>query len=177
MVCDYCEIVRKKTDAEIIYEDDKAVGIIKEIAASPGQICLMPKDHYAILELVPDSLLAHLFKIANKLSMAVFSSLGIQGTNLIIQNGTAAGQQVPHFCIEIIPRKEGDSLNFQWKTKQLLEEEMDTAYLILKEEGDRLVINSQKEEKKMIVKENNTKRLEKKEGEENYLLKQLDRVP
>ena len=133
MKCDYCEIGKGKIPSEVVYEDDSIVAVISETAASPGQISIFPKEHYTILELVPDLLVDHIFRVVNKLSTIVFETLGVQGTNIIVQNGISAGQGVPHFCVNIIPRREGDVLNFQWKPKQLMEEEMDTAYLVLKE--------------------------------------------
>lgn len=177
MNCEFCEIARKKIKAEIVYEDEVVVALVKDLAVFPGQIIIFPKEHYTILELVPDSIIHRLFTVANQLSMALFESLGVQGTNLIVENGTAAGQKVPHFSINVIPRKEGDQLNLQWKTKQLLEEEMDTAYLILKEEGDKLVIAKEKKKEEIIIQGNKTKIVVEKEGENNYLLKQLRRVP
>lgn len=176
MKCDYCEIAGKKVRAEVVYEDDKIMAVVKDMAAFPGQICVFPKGHHTILELVPDSLVDHLFKVVNKLGMAVFEGLGVQGTNIIVQNGTAAGQTVPHFCIEIIPRKERDGLNFQWKTKQLMEEEMGTAYLTLKEEGEKIVVGVE-EKKEEVFHDKRTEMVVEKEDEENYLVKQLRRRP
>lgn len=176
MKCDYCEIVKGKTKAEVIYEDDMMMAVIKDMAVFPGQICIFPKEHYTILELIPDPLVDHLFKVTNKIGIAVFESLGVQGTNIVVQNGTAAGQTIPHFCINIIPRKERDGLNLQWKTKQLMEEEMDTAYLMLKEEGEQLVVGVD-EKKEQVFSDKKTEMIVEKEGEENYMVKQLRRKP
>lgn len=177
MKCDYCEIIRKRIKAEIVYEDEEVMAFVKDFGTFPGQVCLVPKEHYTILELVPEGVAKHLFQAANKLSVAIFESLGVQGTNIIIQNGTAAGQKIPHLGIEIIPRREGDGLNFQWKTKQLLEEEMDTAYLMLKEEGEKIIIGAEEKKKKEVFHDEKTEMVVEKEGEENYLLKQLRRMP
>ncbi len=176
MKCDYCEVAKKKIKAEVVYEDDKVIAVVKDMAALSGQICVFPKEHYTILELVPDSLVDHLFKIVNKLGIAVFESLGVQGTNIVVQNGITAGQKVPHFCVDIIPRREGDGLNVQWKPKQLMEEEMDTAHVMLKEEGESLVvgIDGKKEE---VFHDKKTEMIVEKEGEDNYMVKQLRRMP
>lgn len=173
--CDYCEIAKKKIKSEIVFEDDKLIAVVKDLAASPGQLSLFPKEHYTILELVPDSVVDHLFKIANKLSIALFESLGIQGTNILVQNGTAAGQKTPHFAVDIIPRKEGDNLNLEWKPKQLLEEEMDTAFVALKEEGEQIAIGQ--EPKEETFHDEKTEMIVEKDDEENYMLKQLKRKP
>jgi histidine triad (HIT) family protein len=175
MKCDYCEIVKRKVKAEVVYEDDKVMAIVKDLAAFPGQICVFPKEHYTILEMVPDAIVNHLFKIVNKLGIAIFEGLGVQGTNIVVQNGTAAGQTTPHFCVDIIPRRERDGLDFQWKIKQLMEEETDTAYLMLKEEGEKLIVGVDVKEE--VFHDDKTEMITEKEGEENYMVKQLKRMP
>lgn len=176
MKCDYCEIAKKKLKSEIVYEDNQIIAVVKDLAAIPGQICVFPKEHYTIIEFVPNDVINHLFRVVNKVSVALFETLGIQGTNIIVQNGTAAGQKVPHFCVEVIPRKENDGLNLDWKAKQFMEDEMDTAYLLLKEEGEQLVV-ALEEKKEIVIKDKKTEVVLEKEGEDNYLLKQLKRVP
>ena len=177
MNCDYCEISRKKVKSEIVYEDDLIIGVVKDMATFPGQISLFPKEHYTIIELVPNPVVDRIFQIANKISIALFESLGVQGTNIIVQNGTAAGQKVPHFSVDVVPRKDGDNLNFQWKTKQLMDDEMDTAYLMLKEEGDRLFIDKEPKKEEIKIQDAKTEMILEKEGKDNYLLKQLNRRP
>lgn len=177
MKCDYCEIAQKKVKSAIVYEDEEIIAVIKDLAASPGQVCLMPKKHYTILEMVPDFLVSRLFKIAKKISVAVFEGLGAQGTNLIVQNGTGAGQEIPHFGIEIIPRREGDGLNFQWKTLSLMDEEKETAYLMLKEEGEKIAIAPEEEKREEVFSEGKLEMVVEKEDDENYLVKQLRRLP
>jgi histidine triad (HIT) family protein len=175
MKCDYCEIAKGKIKAELIYEDKLVMAVVKDLAILPGQICVFPKEHYTIIELAPDKLVNHLFKVVNKIGIAVFESLGVQGTNILVQNGTSAGQEVPHLCVEIIPRKEGDGLNLDWKPKQLMEEEMDTAYLMLKEEGEKIVIRAEANEE--TFHDEKTEMIAEKEGKDNYMVKQLRRMP
>lgn len=173
--CDYCDIVKHKLKAEIVYEDDSVVAVVSDLAAAPGQICVYPKQHYTILEFVPNDILDQLAQITNKISIALFESLGAQGTNILISNGTAAGQKIPHFSIEIIPRTDGDGLNLEWKPKQLMDDEADTVYLLLKEEGEKLAISKEKVEK--IIKNHKTEIVLEKQDDDNYLLKQLRRIP
>jgi len=176
MKCEYCEVAKGKIKSEVVYEDKEVIAWMKDMAAFPGQVCVMPKEHFTILELVPDLVVDKVFKIANKISIAIFESLGVQGTNIVVQNGTAAGQKVPHFCVEIIPRKEGDNLNLDWKPKNLMDDEMDTAYLMLKEESEQLVVGQDKPIRE-VLKDEKTEMIVEKDGEENYMLKQLRRVP
>lgn len=102
--------------------------------SNPGHCFVMPKNHYPIIEQVPDTELGKLFQASNKISSAIFESLGTSGTNIFVANGIAAGQTVAHVTINVVPRKESDGVNLQWHPRQLNEEEMSTVELRLKEQ-------------------------------------------
>ncbi len=170
--CSLCEIEKSK-EFRIIYQDKKAIAALSPNPSSKGHVLLMPKEHYHIFEQVPDFIVSHLSKIANMISISVFEALHAKGTNILIQNGLPAGQKSPHFLIHIIPRYENDSINFQWASKQLKEEEMSTIELMLKEES-KGIGNFKKEEDKPIKVE---KKIEKIEKHDNYLIHQLERIP
>lgn len=135
--CEVCMAINQKKGMAI-YEDDKVVAMIDENPAAFGHLAVMPKNHYPIIEQVPDYTINHLFQIANKLSVVLFESAEIQGTNILINNGIAAGQDLAHFMVNIIPRKEGDGINFLWQPKQMSEEEMSTVELVLKENAQSI---------------------------------------
>lgn len=144
------------------------------MGAAPGHCFVLPKKHYTIMEQVPDEELAKIFEIANKVSSAIFEALDVQGTNIFIANGVAAGQQVPHFFCHVIPRTEGDRINLQWSAKQLNEEEISTVELKIKEQVKDVV--SVGSERKRVA-EKKPEAVRRTEGKENYLLKQLKRIP
>jgi len=175
MACQYCN------QKEVIYEDDKVVAFLPEMPAAAGHIIIVPKIHAPIMEAISDDILGYMSLIANKISIAVFESIKSEGTNMIIHNGVAAGQEVPHFSINIITRRSGDGLSFEWPTKHLDEEEMATVELQLKEELSKLP-EKPKEEKKVEAKdqkveEKTEKKETEEEKEESYLLRQLRRMP
>ena len=174
MNCEYCEL-RKSV---ILYEDKDVAVIVKDTAVTSGQITVLPKQHFTILEMVPNELMEKCFLVANKVSMAIFESVGSQGTNIMIQNGLSAGQTVPHFAIEVVPRREEDSLNFQWQPKQLSEPELESLLSQLSEVKVNLKEKAEAKDKKEIkVKDENTEIIVEKEGKKNYLLKSIRRTP
>ncbi len=132
--CEVCMAISRKNGLPI-YEDDDLIAMLDENPAAFGHIAVMPKKHYPIMEQVPDHEINHLFQAVNRLSVILFETLGVQGTNVLISNGIAAGQDLSHFMVNVIPRKEGDGLNFMWQPKQLSEEEMSTVELVLKEQS------------------------------------------
>lgn len=173
MKCEYCEL--KERQEEILYEDNEIVVAVKDMVTTPGQITVFPKEHFTILEMVPDQILGKCAAIANKVSIAAFECLGSQGTNIIVKNGLGADQTIPHFGIDIIPRQENDGLNLQWEPKQLMEDEIESVYSIIKEELEKE--DQEPAEEKKETKSGNKETKEKSENKKNYLLKSLRRIP
>src|SRR3989338_3155345 len=112
--CAYCDLAEK---GDKLFEDDNAIAAMSPEPASRGHALVMPKEHFTILEQVPDFIAGRLFALANKISTAMFETLRVSGTNIIIENGSAAGQKIAHLSINIIPRSENDGLGFNWMPK------------------------------------------------------------
>ncbi len=113
MGCDICELIKGKKG--LLYEDEQMAILLAPKPAVPGHIILAPKTHAAILEQVPDFVIGKMFDKANKVSIAVFETLGAEGTNIIANNGIAAGQTTNHFLLNVIPRRENDGNRAQTK--------------------------------------------------------------
>lgn len=173
--CEICNQIKSGT-VKKIYEDDDLIAILDENPFSDGHVLMMPKEHYPIFENVPDETVEKLAHLTNKLSTVVFEALGVQGTNVLINNGIDAGQEFSHFMINLIPRKEGDKIDFNWKTKQLTVEEMSTIELNLKNETSSVgVFDTKKEPEKFIQEEPQV--IETEDEDENYLIKHIKRIP
>lgn len=169
--CEHCEMALK---GERLFEDEKVAVVPSNRPASRGHALVIPKEHFTILEQIPDFLAGHLFSIANKVSTSIFETMRVHGTNIIIENGIAAGQKIAHFAINIIPRSENDGIGFVWQPMQVSDEEMSSAELQLKEHTKNLGL-FQKEEKKLL--EVSGKEDVIPANEEDYLLRQMRRIP
>jgi histidine triad (HIT) family protein len=82
---------------------------------NPGHVLLMPKRHVETLAELNHQELWSLIKITQKLVKAVEKAVSPEGLNLMINQGTAAGQVVPHFHLHIIPRNSGDKVRVETK--------------------------------------------------------------
>jgi histidine triad (HIT) family protein len=174
MKCEYCEIIERNKEPEIIYQDEEVVVAIKDLTATTGQVTVFPREHHTILEIVPDNILEKCAVLANKVGMAIFDGLAAQGTNVIVQNGLGAGQKTPHFGIEIIPRREEDNIDLQWEPKQMMEDELESTLMAIKDSLEKK--EEVKVEKIDEVKEKE-KGKKKKSDKDNYLLKSIRKRP
>ncbi len=186
MKCEYCDIIGRQSKGQILYEDDELIVAIRDNVVTPGQITVFTREHFTILELVPDLLLAKCAVVANKVSIAIFESLGSQGTNILIRNGIAAGQSVPHCGIDVIPRIEDDGLSLNWQGKPLSEDDLEMTVRALDEDlkkqaptkrNDPPHEDSVPPPAQPGPEEVPRKEIKKKPGSENYLLRTIRRIP
>ena len=165
MTCKLCET--KKQGELKIYQDSKCTAFLSKSPATLGHIKIIPNQHIPIIEQIPDFIIDHMFVITNKISSVLFESLNIQGTNIIINNGISAGQEHPHFSINLIPRTEKDMLNFNWEPKVVSDEDMNTIVLKLKEHTAHIGAFENEEKQTLIDPQQQTEQLSD-EDEENY---------
>ena len=176
--CLICQIVGNKVPSYKIYENDLMLAVLDVNGANPGHCFVIPKNHYPIIEQVPDVELTQLFSVANKISSSIFENLKMQGTNIFVANGIPAGQTIAHFMINVIPRQENDGINLQWKPKQLTEEEMSTVELKLKDQIQDIGVGKiESTEKPKPVPEETTAVPISDDDEEDYVAKQMRRIP
>jgi len=175
--CLICQIVGNKVPSYKIYEDDLTLAVLDVNGANPGHCFVMPKNHYPIIEQVPDAELVNLFSVSNKISSSIFENLKVQGTNIYVANGIPAGQTVAHFMINVIPRKENDGINLQWKPKQLNEEEMSTVELKLKEQIASVGVDKIEEIDKPKTIQGKTETQSISDDEDDYISRQMRRIP
>jgi histidine triad (HIT) family protein len=131
--CIFCHIVKGKVASKKVYEDDKCLAILDINPANPGHVLLLPKEHYAIMPLIPDDIIQHLFMISKQISAALLKALKAQGTNIFVANGAAAGQKAQHFMIHVIPRMENDGLNLELEPKPISEKMISDLHKVLVE--------------------------------------------
>jgi diadenosine tetraphosphate (Ap4A) HIT family hydrolase len=166
--CEYCEII--ENESQVIASSDAVVIAVRDKVTTPGQITVFPREHFTILEMVPEDILQQCMLLANKVSIAIFENLGSQGTNIVIRNGLGAGQDVPHFGIEIIPRREEDGLNLHWEPRQLSEDEIEITQQIFFE-----AINETQKDVKQDRDKFKEKSVKETKDKKNYLIKSLRR--
>ena len=104
----FTKIIEKEIPSALLYEDDQSIAILDIAPVNKGHSLVISKQEIATIDDCPDQLLAHLMKIVKKIDLKIREELGADATNIIINNGKAAGQEVPHLHIHVIPRFKND---------------------------------------------------------------------
>jgi len=75
-----------------------------------GHTLVIPKQHYADIFDTPEEVLSQIYKVAKQVSTAVKKVTNSDGITIIQQNGRAAGQDIFHIHVHVVPRFEGQKL-------------------------------------------------------------------
>jgi histidine triad (HIT) family protein len=108
--CIFCRIAQKQVPSSLVYEDEKAVAFLDIRPLNEGHTLVVPKEHYETVFDIPQELIMHLHGITKKIAIAVKKATKADGISIIQQNGEAAGQEIFHLHIHVIPRYEGQKL-------------------------------------------------------------------
>lgn len=114
--CLFCKINQGAEPSVSVYEDDICKAFMDIFPLGEGHVLVIPKSHAVRLEELDQAVHAHLFRISNRIIEAQREAgFGTEGTNLLINDGKAANQTVPHAHIHLIPRKRGDLIQSVWR--------------------------------------------------------------
>jgi histidine triad (HIT) family protein len=108
--CVFCKIARKETDASLVYEDADVMAFMDIRPVSRGHTLIIPKEHYVDIFEITGKLLEATHGVTKKIAVAVKKATNADGVSIVQQNGAAAGQEIFHLHIHVIPRFEGKKM-------------------------------------------------------------------
>jgi histidine triad (HIT) family protein len=108
--CIFCKIVAEQAPASVVYQDGTTIAFLDIRPLNIGHILVIPKAHYVDIFDIPADLLGHVHKISKIVAPAVKSAAEADGISIIQQNGRAAGQDIFHLHVHVVPRFEGQKL-------------------------------------------------------------------
>lgn len=102
--CTFCTL----PPARVLGQNEHAVWIRDAFPVSPGHSLVIPRRHVGSFFEVSDGERSSLLELLGVAKMAAESEFAPAGYNIGINDGSAAGQTVPHLHIHLIPRYVGD---------------------------------------------------------------------
>jgi diadenosine tetraphosphate (Ap4A) HIT family hydrolase len=112
--CVFCAVSAGRAERSLVYEDETSVAVMDISPVNPGHVLVIPKTHAAGLDDLADDVGSHLFAVALRISRAVRRSpVRSDGINLFLADGEAAGQDVFHVHLHVLPRFDGDPLRIE----------------------------------------------------------------
>lgn len=115
------KIIRGDIPAAKVYEDEKTLAFLDIKPVHKGHVLVIPKTKYRNLLDLPPLDLKAMVETAQKIAVALKKVLGADGINLTMNNEEAAGQEIFHAHLHVIPRYSDDNA-FQKPTHESYEE-------------------------------------------------------
>ncbi len=107
--CVFCGILAGRLPASVVLRDAGCTAFMDIQPVNPGHVLVVPEDHASSLADLPEEAGANMLRTAQKVAAALYGSgLECDCVNLLLADGEAAGQEVFHVHLHVIPRFEGD---------------------------------------------------------------------
>lgn len=121
--CTFCAIARGEQEGHVVYEDEDTVAFLDINPVAPGHTLVIHRDHHATLTEMPPGNAGAMFETVRTVAAAIETALDPDGINAFHSSGAAAGQDVHHAHVHVIPRHEHDAITFSPPRRNLTEGE------------------------------------------------------
>jgi histidine triad (HIT) family protein len=117
--CTFCAIGEGRLPTSFVYADDQVVAFMDLQPINAGHVLVAPRQHFASLDELPEAIGAAMFTVGQRLAAAIRrSGVHSEGMSLTLADGVAAGQEVLHCHLHVLPRFAGDGyrVSTSWST-------------------------------------------------------------
>ncbi len=115
MNCIFCRIIAGEIPSHMVYEDDHTLAFLDIHPATRGHTLVIPKQHAADLFSITPKALAATAQTSQAVARILQKGLQVDGVKIMQNNGKAAGQDVFHYHVHVIPRWHGDRAVGSWQ--------------------------------------------------------------
>ncbi|MFQ6100121.1 MAG: HIT family protein [Anaerolineae bacterium] len=113
--CVFCDVLAGKLPSSLVFRDDLCCAFMDIRPVNPGHVLIIPTRHASSLAELDEESGAHMFRVAQRIATALRDSgLGCEGVNLFLADGAAAGQEVLHVHLHVVPRYTGDGFGLRF---------------------------------------------------------------
>jgi histidine triad (HIT) family protein len=114
MATKFSRIITGELPGSFVYRDDRVAAFMDIGQINDGHVLVVPVTPATCLAELDDDTAGHLFVVALRIAAAVRKSgLKCEAVNLFLADGEAAGQDVFHVHLHVIPRFEGDGFEIK----------------------------------------------------------------
>lgn len=107
--CIFCGIVAGSAPASVVFDDEVYLAFMDIHPWRPGHVLVIPKTHAQYVGELATGVAGGLLELGARLAAALRASgLPCDDVHLLINDGRAAMQTVPHVHLHVVPRRKGD---------------------------------------------------------------------
>jgi histidine triad (HIT) family protein len=118
MECAFCSILQGRLPASMVYEDDRVSAFMDIRPLNKGHVLVVPRTHAADLVEMSTDDGGRVFRVAQMIAGAMrhrgVDGVACEGINLWLADGKAAGQEVFHVHLHVVPRSKDDGFGLKF---------------------------------------------------------------
>jgi histidine triad (HIT) family protein len=113
--CVICDVLSGELEVSLVHRDELCAGFMDIQPINPGHMLIVPVRHSSALAELRSEESSQMFRVAQALGAALLkSSVKCEGVNLFLADGAAAGQEIFHTHLHVVPRYAGDGFGFNF---------------------------------------------------------------
>src|SRR5262249_33997191 len=113
--CVFCKILSGELEVSMVYQDDSCSAFMDIQPINPGHTIVVPNRHASNLAELDEKEGATTCRAAQRLAAAWRKSgVKCEGVNFLLADGEAAGQEVFHVHLHVLPRYVGDGFGIEF---------------------------------------------------------------
>jgi histidine triad (HIT) family protein len=117
--CPFCRVAAGEDlrddftkQADVVFRDGTLTAFVSSAwwPANPGNVLVVPNEHYENVYDIPDAVLAAIQVMGKRVALAMKAAYGCDGTSFRQHNEPGGDQEVWHYHLHVFPRYAGDQL-------------------------------------------------------------------
>ncbi|MEV0388221.1 HIT family protein [Nonomuraea sp. NPDC050643] len=114
--CTFCKIVAGRLPSHRVLEDEHALAFLDIRPASPGHTLVVPRVHARDVWEISEFSHGKVADMVHRVAALLKTAVAPDGVNVKHNAGEAAGQDVLHYHVHVVPRWHGDGLRLTWNS-------------------------------------------------------------
>jgi histidine triad (HIT) family protein len=112
--CVFCRVLDGEMPASVVVETDLVIAFLDVCPASAGHTLVLPRRHVESLSGLTSAELTQIALCSQRIAGALKRvAVPCEGITLSLADGAAAGQDIPHVHLHVIPRFSKDDLGWR----------------------------------------------------------------
>jgi histidine triad (HIT) family protein len=114
MDCVICKVLSGELEVSMVHRDDLCAALMDIQPVNPGHVLVVPHRHAPSLADLNQEEGARMFLVAQRVAAALRKSgLRCDGVNFFLADGAAAGQEIFHTHLHVLPRFPNDGFGLR----------------------------------------------------------------
>ena len=104
----FTKIIDGEIPSHFVFKDELWVGILDLFPVTPGHLLLIPRFEAGHIRDLPNETLVLMGLYIKRGTECLTKALGCDAVAVVLRDGPAAGQEIPHVHVHLVPRYLGD---------------------------------------------------------------------